>query len=267
MKGNGQTKPTYYVQSVDRALDILDCFSFTQKELTQGEIVQKTGLNRTTVMRLLSHLTSRRFLKYNDQNRVYQLGNKILELGGIALSSISLRTIAAPYLTRLRNDIGHTILLAVRMEDDLVYVDKRDGKGVMITPSEIGRRRPLHFGMLGMVLMAYLPRTEQKRLLEKDPLKAYAPKTITNNETYLNTLDEIRKKGFYIGREDVFEGIGGISAPVRDYRGEVVAALGFTVILSLLDGHGTVKETIKKVMDTALAISQGLGYIGTGLQS
>lgn len=261
MTANDKTKSTYFVQSLDRALDILECFNFSRGVLTQGDIVQKTGLNRTTVTRLLSHLTSRRFLSYNNRDRVYQLGNKVLELGGVALSSISLRKIAAPYLTRLRNDIGHTILLAVRMEDDLLYVDTRYGKGVMITSSEIGQRRPLHFGMLGMVLMAYLPRSEQVRLLKKHPLKAYAPNSITENDTFLKTLDEIREKGFYIGREDVFEGIGGISAPVRDYSGNVVASLGFTMILSLLDRQGAVKETLQKVTDTALSISQGLGYI------
>lgn len=261
MQNNNHTKSAYYVQSVDRAVDILSCFTFKRRELTQAEIVQRTGLNRTTVMRLLSHLTGRGLLKYNDQDRVYQLGNKILELGGIALSSISLRKIAGPYLTRLRNEIGNTILLGVRMEDDLCYVDKREGKIGMLTTSEIGRRRPLHFGMLGMVLMAYLPRSEQERLLAKDPLKPYAPRSITDNETFLYALAEIRRNGFYIGREDVFEGLGGISAPIRDYNGQVVAALGFTMILSLLDRSGVTNNTLKKVTDTALAISQGLGYL------
>lgn len=260
MKESAGRKSSYFVQSLDRAMDILDCFTFNRKELSRGEIVQKTGLNRTTAIRFLSHLTGRGYLKYDDRERVYRLGNRILELGGIALSSISLRTVAAPYLTRLRNDIGHTILLAVRIEDDLVYIDKRDGKGVMVTTSEIGRRRPLHFGMLGMILTAYLPKAEQERLLEKDPLVAYTSKSIVDNEKFLRELEKIRKNGYYIGKEDVFDGLGGISAPIRDHKGNVVAALGFTMILSLLDGSGTEKEVTRKVTDTALAISKGLGY-------
>ena len=263
MKKSDHGKSTYFVQSLDRAMDILDCFTFNQKELTQNEIIQKTGLNRTTAIRLLSHLAGRGFLKYSDQDRVYRLGNKLLELGGIALSSISLRSIAAPYLTRLRNDIGHTILLAVRIEDDLVYIDKRDGKGIMVTTSEIGKRRPLHYGMLGMVLTAYLPKAEKERLLGKEPLIAYTSKSVTSNKIFLRELAKIRKNGYYIGKEDVFEGLGGISAPVRDHKGEVVAALGFTMILSLLDGSGIEKEVIKKVTDTALSISKGLGYVET----
>lgn len=263
MKKPDKRKSTYFVQSLDRAMDILDCFTFNRKELSQGEIVQKTGLNRTTAIRFLAHLTGRGYLKHDEHDRVYRLGNRILELGGIALSSISLRAVAAPYLTRLRNDIGHTILLAVRIEDDLVYIDKRDGKGVMVTTSEIGRRRPLHFGMLGMVLTAYLPKKEQERLLIKEPLVAYTSKTITDNEKFLRELEKVRKNGYYIGKEDVFDGLGGISAPVRDHKGKVAAALGFTMILSLLDGSGIEKEVIKKVTDTALAISRGLGYNGS----
>ena len=262
MKKSEKRNTTYFIQSLDRAMDILDCFSFNRKALSRGEIIERTGLNRTTVIRFLSHLTGRGYLTYDEPNRVYRLGNRILELGGIALSSISLRAVAAPYLTRLRNDIGHTILLAVRIEDDLVYIDKRDGKGVMVTTSEIGRRRPLHFGMLGMVLTAYLPKSEQERLLTKDPLVAYTSKSITDKVKFLHELEKVRINGYYIGKEDVFDGLGGISAPVLDYKGEVAAALGFTMILSLLDGSGIEKEVIEKVTDTALAISRGLGYVG-----
>jgi DNA-binding IclR family transcriptional regulator len=257
MKKKDQSKSIYFVQSVDRAMDILECFTFKNKERTLPEIVQQTGLNRTTVIRLLSHLTSRAYLMYNDRDRTYQLGIKLLELGGVALSSVSLRKIAAPHLTRLRNDLGHTILLGVRMDDNLVYIDKRDGKGVMVSPSEIGRIRPLHFGMLGMVLMAQLPRQEQEALLKKDPLKPYTRKSITDNETFLKVLSEIKEKGYYIGREDVFEGVGGISAPIRDFRGDVVAALGFTMMLSMFNRP---EETLEKVKETVLAISKDLGY-------
>ncbi|SHO52380.1 IclR family transcriptional regulator [Desulfopila aestuarii] len=262
MKNNDLTKPTYFVQSVDRAIDILECFTFSQKERTLNEIVQQTELNRTTVIRLLSHLMSRHYIKYDDRNRTYQLGTKLLELGGVALSSISLRKIAAPHLTRLRNDLGHTILLGERHGDNLIYIDKRDGKGgVLVVSSEIGRRRPLHFGMLGMVLMAYLPREEQEYLLKKDPLRPYTQVNITDKDSFLKVLSEIREKGYYVGREDAFDGVGGISAPIKDYRNKVVAALGFTMMLSLLDRPGVKEEMLEKVKEAALAISQDLGYI------
>ena len=261
MKKNGQTKPTYFVQSVDRAIDILECFTFSEKERTLNEIVRQTALNRTTVIRLLSHMTSRHYITYAERNRTYQLRVKLQELGGVALSSMSLRKIAAPHLTRLRNDLGHTILLGVRQEDDLMYIDKRDGKGgVLVVSSEIGRRRPLHFGMLGMMLMAYLSREEQEYLLKKNPLQSYTQVNITNKDAFLKVLSDIREKGYYVGREDAFDGVGGISAPIRDYRNNVVAALGFTMMLSLLDRPGVKEETLKKVKEAALAISEDLGY-------
>ncbi len=261
MQKNGQAKPTYFVQSVDRAIDILECFTFKERERTLGEIVKQTKLNRTTVIRLLSHLMSREYVKYDDRNRTYQLGIKMLELGGVAISSISLRQIAAPHLTRLRDDLGHTILLGVRQEDNLMYIDKRDGKGgALIVTSEIGRRRPLHFGMLGMILMAYLSREEQEYLLKKDPLQPYTHATITNKKTFLNVLSEIREKGYFMGREEAFEGVGGISAPIRDYQNNVVAALGFTMMVSLFDRPGVEAETLKKIKEAALEISKDLGY-------
>jgi IclR family KDG regulon transcriptional repressor len=261
MKAPDTSKPTYFVQSVDRAINILECFSFAKKELTLNDIIQQTRLNRTTVIRLLSHMMSRDYVVYDDRNRTYQLGAKLLELGGIALSSISLRKIADPHMTSLRNELGHTIMLGVRQEDDLMYIDKRDGKGsVVVVTSEVGRRRPLHFGMLGMVLMAYLSRDEQLAVLEKYPLQPYTPATVTNREAFLRILTDIREKGYYIGREDAFEGVGGISAPIRDYKNRVVAALGFTMMLSLLDRPGVEEDRLIKVKNAALAISRDLGY-------
>jgi IclR family KDG regulon transcriptional repressor len=261
MKKNGQVKPTYFVQSVDRTIDILECFTFKNKKRTLPEIVKLTRLNRTTVIRLLSHLMSRDFVKYDDRDRTYQLGLKMLELGGVAISSISLRQIAAPHLTRLRDELGHTIMLGVRQDDDLMYIDKRDGKGgALIVTSEIGRRRPLHFGMLGMILMAYLPREEQEYLLKKDPLQPYTHATITNKKVFLATLTEIREKGYFMGREEAFEGVGGISVPIRDYQNNVVAALGFTMMVSMFDRPGVEEKTLEKVQEAALAISRDLGY-------
>lgn len=261
MKKSNPQKPKYFVQSVDRAINILECFSFEGKEHTLNEIVLRTQLNRTTVVRLLSHMMSRDYIMYDDRNRTYQLGTKLLELGGIALSSVSLRKVASPHMTRLRNDLGHTIMLGVRQEDDLMYIDKRDGKGgVLVVTSEIGRRRPLHFGMLGMVLMAYLSKEEQDYLLKKDPLQPYSHATITDKNTFFKVLSEIRQNGYYVGREDAFEGVGGISAPIRDYQNNVVASLGFTMMLSLLDRPGVKEETLKKVTETARAISKDLGY-------
>ncbi len=119
-------KELYRVQALDRALNILDCFTFQTREMSLSEIIQTTGLNKTTAKRLVSNLTLRGYLKQNPDLKHYQLGLRLFELGGIVFSSFSLRKVAAPYCAFLENEIGATVLLGTMMEDHLVYIDKRE---------------------------------------------------------------------------------------------------------------------------------------------
>ena len=169
MKQTDANNSIYRVQALERALDILDCFNFQNRELSLSDVVNRTGLNKTTAKRLIANLTTRGYLQQDPQTRKYQLGMRLFELGGVVFSSFSLRRSAAAPMTGLQNETDATVLLGVRMEDQLVYVDKREGDGMIRISSDVGWRRPLHYGMLGMVLMAGIESKEVDRILEKLP--------------------------------------------------------------------------------------------------
>jgi len=95
MKLVDQNKTVYRVQALERALDILECFSFQNRELSLTDFVNRTGLNKTTVKRLISNLTARGYLKRDPQSKKYQLGMQLFEMGGIVFSSFSLRQAAS----------------------------------------------------------------------------------------------------------------------------------------------------------------------------
>ena len=97
-----KNEPIYRVQALERALDILDCFSFQQRELGLTEIAERTGLNKTTAKRLISNLTSRGYLQHVPDTKQYKLGLRLFELGGIVFSSFSLRKAAAYPMTQLQ---------------------------------------------------------------------------------------------------------------------------------------------------------------------
>ena len=91
MKAIKKNEQIYRVQALERALDILDCFSFQNREMTLSGIAEATGLNMTTAKRLISNLTNRGYLQQNQDTKSYQLGMRLFELGGIVFSSFSLR--------------------------------------------------------------------------------------------------------------------------------------------------------------------------------
>ena len=251
----------YKVQAVERALDIMDCFSFQNRELSLSEIVIRTGLNKTTVKRLISNLTTRRYLRQNPQTKKYQLGMRLFELGGIVFSSFSLRRAAAIPMNRLQKETGATVLLGVGLDNELVYIDKREGDGMIRISSDIGWRRPLHYGMLGMVLMASLDPSEARRILTKHPLEAHTPYSITDADAFSLRLEQIRNQGFILEKEEAVEGVFGIAAPIKDYSRQIIAALGIALPLGQRRANENINRFVDLVKETCESISSDLGYL------
>jgi IclR family transcriptional regulator, KDG regulon repressor len=261
MKLSTAENSIYRVQALERALDILDCFNFQNRELSLADVVYRTGLNKTTAKRLISNLTTRGYLQQDPQTRKYQLGMRLFELGGVVFSSFSLRRAAAYPMTGLQNKTGATVLLGVRMDDQLVYVDKREGNGMLRISSDVGWRRPLHYGMLGMVLMASLESKEVDRILKKYPLEAHTPCSITDIDAFSLRLEEIRVQGYAVEKEEAVEGLVGIAAPIKDYSRQVVAALGLALPLGRRSLNEDLAGIVKSVKYTCDSISSELGYL------
>ena len=261
METKKKNEPIYRVQALERALDIVDCFSFQQRELGLSEIAEITGLNMTTAKRLISNLTSRGYLQQIPGSKRYQLGTRLFELGGIVFSSFSLRKAASHHITRLHNKTGVTVILGAMMDDQLVGMDKREGKGMIRISSDIGWRRPLHYGMLGMVLMAHLHPDHVKRVLEKDPLEAHTRKSLTDMDAFSIRLEKIRKDGFVVEKEEALEGVTGIAAPVRDYSRKVIASVGLAIPVVKSNSEEELKKIIEDLIATCNDISSELGYL------
>lgn len=261
MKQYQPTKTVYRVQALERALDILECFNFQNKQLSLTDIVKRTGLNKTTVKRLVSNLATRGYLQLDPQSKMYQLGMRLFEMGGIVFSSFSLRQSAVYPMTHLQNKTGATVLLGVCMDDQLVYMDKREGAGMIRISSDIGWRRPLHYGMLGMILLAGMDPSDVRKILKKAPLRAHTPFSITDPNAFSLRLEQIRDQGYVFEKEEAVEGVFGIAAPIRDYSRQVVAALGIALPLSSSDRTQNLNQLIKSVIQAAKTISADLGYL------
>jgi|SRR5271157_1422600 len=249
----------YRVQSLDRALNLMDCFDFQNRELSLAAIARRTGLNKTTVLRLASNLVNRGYLKFDLESGFYSLGMKLFELGSIVFSSFSLRKAASKHMTALQQKTSATVLLGTFIDDQLVYVDKRDGDGVIRIASEIGWRRPPHHGMLGMVLMAWLPPDRRHDLLNKFPLLPVTSRTITDLQVYQSRLSKIARDGYVAERGEAVEGVIGVAAPIRDYSRNVIAAIGLAILEAQHD-EISVARTVEAVRAAAKSISAELGY-------
>jgi len=258
---SSKTEP-FYNRSLERALRILTVFSSERNEFSLGQISDMLGLSKATVLRLCSTLAKFGFIRQDYESKKYSLGLRLFELGSIVFSSFSLTRVASPHLTGLESKLGKTVFLGILEEGELLYVDKREGAkdGIRFT-SSIGKRRPPYWGMLGAVLMAYLSDEEVEKLLVRSPLVATAHKSFTTKELFKEWLRNIREQGFVIEDETAFEGIGGVAAPIRDFTGKVMAAVGVGFISSSVDAK-TLRKIIKEVAGVASVISKELGHTG-----
>ena len=249
-------------RSLERALQILCVFSSGTSEYSLGELSSALSLPKSTVYRLATTLTQFRFLKYDANRQKYSLGFKLLELGGIVLATFSIRSVASPHLVTLQTKTKKSVFLGILHEGELLYLDKRDDPESPIRFSTtIGFRRQPYFGMLGQVLLAALPGDEVKGILETNPLKPITPKSISTQDELFERLKMVNAQGYAFEKGEVIEGCAGIAAPIRDYAGRVVAAIGLRFIY-LGEDEKAIERLIYEVCKTAGSISKDLGCSG-----
>jgi DNA-binding IclR family transcriptional regulator len=253
---------SFYNRSLERALRILNAFGNDRPALSLAQLSEALSLPRATVLRLCSTLTNYGFLRQDPQSKQYSLGLRLLELASSVSDSFSLRKIAASYLNVLQSKLGKTTFLGILDNDEVLYIDKRDDLRSPINfTSKIGSRRPPYWGMMGSILMAYLPDSEIKRILQRSPLTVTTRKSITRKEEFLKWLGKIRKQGFVIDVEMALDGITGVAAPIFDHTGKAIAGVGVGFISSSVSAK-ELKGIVKEVTKTALTISKEMGYSG-----
>ncbi len=255
----------YRVRVLDKAIDILDAFTLRERDLSMREIVEATGLNRSTAIRLVANLKRRGLLQQSPATGRYWLGRRLFEMGSLVRSSLSPVEAAAGPLTVLEKRSGATIVLVMRNGDFLVTVEKRQGFGdgfaMVPMPSEVGTVRPLTYGPVGQVLLATLPREAVDALLERYPLEQHTPYSIMERDLFLERLPLVRERGYALEVNEVVEGLMGLAVPVLDFTGNTVGALSL--------GLPSTRENDKEYLDAALhdlkeaaaEISVNLGYI------
>lgn len=247
----------YRLSSLDRVLDVLECFSDDNRELSLAELTKLTGQNHTSLKRIVVTLTLRNYLRQDKATKKYQLGMKLFELGGLAYKSVSLRATTDSFLSKLRDETEMTVLLANIVDDFLTYLDKWEGNSPVRISSRLGTRRPPHFGMLGQTVMAFSPPSEIKRLLEIHPLQAYTSQSITDTDDFQKRLEKIRLDGYVVEKEEAWIGIIGIAAPIWKAGKKLAGAIGFAAPISYV--HTNVDFLVAHLLKASKEISISLG--------
>lgn len=245
------------VQSVARAAEIMKCFLHTP-EMGISEIALEMGLNKSTVFGLVNTLTKYGYLEQVESNKKYRLGITLFEMGSLVLSRIDIRNEAKELCAPLAEKYPATIHIATHCEGEVIYIDKLDFGTSLIGASNVGKRAPMHCTGVGKALLAHLPKSYVDQYLTF-PLKKLTEKTITTRQRLMEELDEVRRTGIAMDREEIENGLSCIAAPVLQQDGEPALAISISFPYGRI-GEVDVQQVKQELLTRTKELSARLGY-------
>jgi IclR family acetate operon transcriptional repressor len=213
------------IQSVRRAVAIMNTFTIDEPELGVTELSNRLNLHKSTVHRLLASLEKGGLVERNPRNRKSSLGIRLIELAGTMLHSRKLPQLARPYLHHLADTVEESTYLGVRDGNDVLNIDQVPGPHLVQSIGWLGRLAPIHCTSTGKIFLAHMPENELEQVLEKG-LSAITSKTITDASKLRAELEKVREQGYATALEEHEEGTNAIAAPITTSDGTVIAAIG-----------------------------------------
>lgn len=217
----------YLIHSVEKACDIL--LSYNEGNLEYGitELSKKLDLTKSTVHKLLITLEHKGLVVQNQENGKYSLSVRIFELASYYLNKIDVHATVKPHMEELAEEFKETVHFGVLDENQVVYIEKIEGKQSVNIYSKIGRRSPLHCVGVGKAILANLPQERFEEIVNQD-LAKYTNHTITEPLKLERELNRIRENGYAIDDEEYEEGIRCVAAPVKNLEGKLIGAMSVT---------------------------------------
>lgn len=247
------------IQSVERALKILDLFDEYDTELRITDISERLLLHKSTVHSLLKTLRKHQYIEQNPDNGKYRLGLKLFERGNYVIRTLDLRTIAKDHLIELSRNTGRTVHLVILDGKEGVYIDKVEGPASMVLYSRIGRRVPIHSSGVGKALASFQSDDELENILIDYDFIQQTPKTISSKEQFLKEVETIREKGYAIDYEENEPGVCCVAMPIRDHTEKVIAAVSISTTVTQF-AEEQLEKTVSALQKTTDQISKELGY-------
>jgi IclR family acetate operon transcriptional repressor len=250
------------IQSVDRAVSLLEAIAEAGGECTLTQLSHRTRLNISTCHHLLSTLVARGYVAKVPVRRSYALGARILYLSNACLRQVDLPARAAPFIEKINERTGETVHLAVLQGDAMMKVAKRESRHpVRVDTGTLGKTDAAHATATGKAMLAWLPEDDMRRVLSHG-LTRFTPKTICEWPSLIEALRHVRRNGYAVDDEEYQPGVICIGAAIRDHNGAVVGAISAsTPTMRANDEHLTLVR--EQVCTAVRALSAELGGPGT----
>jgi IclR family acetate operon transcriptional repressor len=254
-KGRGRNSAqSQRVQSVERALDLLEIVAAAGGEATLTQISTGSGLNISTCHHLLATLIAKGYVAKLPGKRTYVLGSRVLYLSSLCLKQVNLPQRSQRVIDALSARTGEAVQLAILQGDELITVLRKEAShAVRVDAAALGKTSAAHATATGKAILAWLPETEIARIVAAKGLPSYTANTITDLARLLDELRLVRRHGYAMDREEFQQGVICIGSAIRDYAGAVVGSISVSI-----PSFRATDETVARIRDEVLAAVRSL---------
>jgi len=255
----GTAGSRHFIGAIAKGLAVIHAFGEDAPVLTLSQVAERTGLTRAGARRYLLTLQE---LGYAGQNgRHFFLTPKLLSLGYAYLSSMPLWALGEPILEGLVEDLGETCSLSVLDDFEIVYVLRIPVHHILPVRVTVGSRLPAYCTSMGRVLLGGLADSQLNNYLARAEFRAYTPRTVTDSGRLGKIVAADRAQGYSWVSGEMGPHISGLSVPVRDPQGRVLAALNVSINRPLTSEKRLIASLLPKLhraaerMSASVAIS------------
>jgi DNA-binding IclR family transcriptional regulator len=212
------------VRAVERALDVLMCFTRETPELTMTQVAEQVGIHKSTAHRLLATLEAKRFIQRDQTTGIYRLGIRLAQMAYLTLEHSDLRRMAVPFMHKLCDRYEENIDLTVLDDADVLFINILEGPHRVKLAAAIGQRLPAFATASGKAILGFMPEKMVRRILEQG-MPQLTPHTLSTPEVLFKDLNSIREMGFAISEQELEEQISAVAAPIFDQENRPIASI------------------------------------------
>jgi len=216
------------VQSLTRALALLDALATSADGMSLGDLAQTVGLAPSTAHRLLTTLQNQRFVRFVAGEGVWQVGVQAFTVGQAFRRARDLLALAKPMMRRLMEESGETVNLYIEEGGEAVCMGQVESRQMMRAIARPGGRVRMHCSGVGKAMLARLPEGEVARILRAHGLARMTPRTLDTPRRLREDLALTRQRGFAVDDEEHAVGMRCVAAAILDEDGRPLAALSLS---------------------------------------
>ena len=237
-----------YVMGLEKGLAIIEAFGISKGPLTLTQAAEITGHTKAAVRRSLLTLCK---LGYARQDgRQFKLAPRSLRLGHAYVASDPLAKVAQPILEMTSERTRESASIAVLDSQDAVFVARSTHRRSLSSGLGVGARLPAYCSATGRVLLSELPAAEVEFMLNRMVLPALTPYTRTGVREIMEQVALVRVNGYALSDQELEIGLRSIAVPIRNGRGELIAAMSLSVATNRMSREQVVEQMLPE-META----------------